>query len=721
MSEDILNQNEESTQLNPEINQIVNSIESPIIKEQSIPMKPLNELLNDGFDNLEMDDSQFQTLFEDSVSNIKEDQLIKGRIVDFTKDEIAVDIGFKSYGYIPRAELINPESYRVGDIVEVYVENLEDSTGKIVLSRRHADFMKIWQRITELYEKQETVSVKILRRIKGGMVVDLMGVEAFLPGSQIDIRPVRDFDSWVGQNIDIKVVKINQSNYNVVVSHKVLLEEEMSEQRAEIMSRLEKGLVLEGVVKAIADFGIFVDLGGVDGLVHITDLSWGRVTHPSEVVQLDQPVKVVVLDFDQDKKRISLGMKQLTPHPWDSIGDKYLPGTKVHGKVVSLTDYGAFIEIEHGIEGLIHISEMSWTQHIKHPSQVVSLGQEVDAIVLNIDTENKKLALGMKQLTPDPWADLVERYPIGSKHTGIVRNITNFGAFVELEPGVDGLVHISDLSWTKKIRHPGEFVKKGENLDVVVIGIDLEQRRISLGHKQVFENPWEKLEEIYKVGNETQGKISRIIEKGIIVELPDGVDGFVPVSQLSFAPVKNISEYFKIGDVLPLKVVEFDKDAKKIVLSAVEALRGKDQSIIDEYNSQHPVPNVEQYQTYEVKFESLREEIASMESETESYLRQEVNFYPSLEEAFEEIKEEKIEIKNTEPLRLADIQAKIHEVTPQKEEKNEQPVEQNENSNNAEVEAKTDEKSQTDEIQIAEETKDSSSEEINPEEDTTEN
>ena len=721
MSEDILNQNEESTQLNPEINQIVNSIESPIIKEQSIPMKPLNELLNDGFDNLEMDDSQFQTLFEDSVSNIKEDQLIKGRIVDFTKDEIAVDIGFKSYGYIPRAELINPESYRVGDIVEVYVENLEDSTGKIVLSRRHADFMKIWQRITELYEKQETVSVKILRRIKGGMVVDLMGVEAFLPGSQIDIRPVRDFDSWVGQNIDIKVVKINQSNYNVVVSHKVLLEEEMSEQRAEIMSRLEKGLVLEGVVKAIADFGIFVDLGGVDGLVHITDLSWGRVTHPSEVVQLDQPVKVVVLDFDQDKKRISLGMKQLTPHPWDSIGDKYLPGTKVHGKVVSLTDYGAFIEIEHGIEGLIHISEMSWTQHIKHPSQVVSLGQEVDAIVLNIDTENKKLALGMKQLTPDPWADLVERYPIGSKHTGIVRNITNFGAYVELEPGVDGLVHISDLSWTKKIRHPGEFVKKGENLDVVVIGIDLEQRRISLGHKQVFENPWEKLEEIYKVGNETQGKISRIIEKGIIVELPDGVDGFVPVSQLSFAPVKNISEYFKIGDVLPLKVVEFDKDAKKIVLSAVEALRGKDQSIIDEYNSQHPVPNVEQYQTYEVKFESLREEIASMESETESYLRQEVNFYPSLEEAFEEIKEEKIEIKNTEPLRLADIQAKIHEVTPQKEEKNEQPVEQNENSNNAEVETKTDEKSQTDEIQIAEETKDSSSEEINPEEDTTEN
>lgn len=682
MSDDILNQNENSTQINQESIAVENALDSNL---NSTKIKPLNELLNDGFENLEMDDNQFKSLFENTITNIKEDQLIKGTIVDFTKDEIVVDIGFKSYGYIPRAELINPESYRNGDIVEVYVENLEDSLGKIVLSRRHADFMKIWQRITELHEKQETITVKILRRIKGGMVVDLMGVEAFLPGSQIDIRPVRDFDSWVGQNIDIKVVKINQSNYNVVVSHKVLLEEEMSEQRSEIMSRLEKGLVLEGVVKAIADFGIFVDLGGVDGLVHITDLSWGRVTHPSEVVQLDQSVKVVVLDYDQDKRRISLGMKQLTPHPWDSIGEKYLPGTIVRGKVVSLTDYGAFIEIEHGIEGLIHISEMSWTQHIKHPSQVVSLGQEIEAIVLNIDTENKKLALGMKQLMPDPWADLVERYPIGSRHTGVVRNITNFGAFVELEPGVDGLVHISDLSWTKKIRHPGEFVKKGENLDIVVIGIDLDQRRISLGHKQVFDNPWEKLEEIYQVGNETEGKISRIIEKGIIVELPDGVDGFVPVSQLSFAPVKNISEYFRMGDVLLLKVVEFDKEAKKIVLSAVEALRGKEQEIIDKYNSQHPVPNVEQYQSYEVKFESLREEIASMESETEAYLRQEVNFYPSIAEAFEEIKEEKIEIKNTEPIRLADIQAKIHEVTPEKDKETTEPKEESSESSIDEV------------------------------------
>lgn len=623
--------------------------------------KTVDQLLDSGFEGLEMDAATFDNLYGQSFEDVKEEQLVKGKIVEFSKDEVIVDIGFKSYGFIPRAELINPESYKIGEVIEVYVERLEDNSGRVVLSRRRADFMKIWDRILEIHEKQETISVKILRRIKGGMVVDLLGIEAFLPGSQIDVRPVRDFDAWVGQNIDIKIVKINLANYNVVVSHKILLEEELSEQRTEIMSRLEKGLVLEGVVKAIADFGIFVDLGGVDGLVHITDLSWGRVTHPTEVVSLDQQVKVVILDFDQDKKRISLGMKQLTSHPWDSIGEKYVPGTKVAGKVVSLTDYGAFIEIEKGIEGLIHISEMSWTQHIKHPSQVVSLGQDVEAIVLNIDKDNKKLALGMKQLLPDPWEDLMKKYPVDSEHQGTVRNLTNFGTFVELEPGVDGLVHISDLSWTKKIRHPGEFVKKGDILKVKVIGIDLEQRRISLGHKQVEDNPWDYLENKYKVGEETEGKIVRIIEKGIIVELPDGVDGFVPVSQLSFAPVRNISEFFKMDDNLPLKVVEFDKEAKKIVLSAVEALRGKNTAIIDKYNSQHPVPNADQYSTYEVKPESLQEEIASMESETEAYLKQEINFYPSIDEAFEEVKEEKVEIKNAEPVKLSDIAAKAVE------------------------------------------------------------
>lgn len=562
-------------------------------------------MIESGFANLEMDDDTFAQMTGKSISTIKEDELVKGKIVNLSKDEVFVDIGFKSFGVVPRAELLNAESYQIGDEIDVFIERMEDLGGRLILSRRRADFMRIWEDIIKLYDNQEIVKVKILRRIKGGMVVDLLGIEAFLPGSQIDVRPVRDFDAWVTKTIDVKVVKVNHPSENVVVSHKVLLEEHLTEQRQAIMGKLEKGLVLEGTVKAISDFGVFVDLGGVDGLVHITDLSWGRVTHPSEIVSLDQTVKVVVLDFDEDKKRISLGMKQLTPHPWDTIGEKYEKGTRVSGKVVSLTDYGAFIEIEKGIEGLIHISEMSWTQHVKHPSQIVSMGQVVEAVVLNIDKDEKKLALGMKQLEPDPWEDLMKKYPVDSKHKGIVRNLTNFGVFVELEPGVDGLVHISDLSWTKKIRHPGEFVKKGDELEVIVLSIDPEQRRIALGHKQINDNPWDFFEEKYKIGSETEAKIERIIEKGVIVELPDAVDGFVPVSQLSFAPVKNISEFFKIGDPLPLKVVEFDKEAKKIVLSVVECLRDKDQATIDAYNGSHPVPNAEKYASGEVPPEEL--------------------------------------------------------------------------------------------------------------------
>jgi small subunit ribosomal protein S1 len=555
----------------------------------------ISTLLEDGFGFLEIDDDAFDLMTEKSVQSIKEDELVQGKIINISKDEVLVDIGFKSFGVIPRAELLNAESLQIGDQIDVFIEKMEDADGKLILSRRRADFMRIWEDILALYNEQKIIPVKILRRIKGGMVVDLLGIEAFLPGSQIDVRPVRDFDSWVTKTIDVKVVKVNHPSENVVVSHKVLLEEQISEQRNAIIGKLEKGLVLEGTVKAISDFGIFVDLGGVDGLVHITDLSWGRVTHPSEIVKLDETVKVVVLDFDTDKKRISLGMKQLTQHPWDTIGEKYEKGTKVSGKVVSLTDYGAFIEIEKGIEGLIHISEMSWTQHVKHPSQIVSMGQTVDATVLNIDKDDKKLALGMKQLEPDPWQDLMEKYPVDSRHHGIVRNLTNFGVFIELEPGVDGLVHISDLSWTKKIRHPGEFVKKGEEIEVIVLSIDPDQRRIALGHKQINDNPWDFFEQKYKTGEENEAKIERIIEKGVIVELPDAVDGFVPVSQLSFAPVRNISDYFQIGDLLPLKVVEFDKEAKKIVLSVVECLRDKEQSVIDAYVAQHPVPNANKY------------------------------------------------------------------------------------------------------------------------------
>jgi small subunit ribosomal protein S1 len=598
-------------------------------------VEALAEIIEHGIFSLDLDDQTFEKLFDAKIQTIKEDELVKGRIIDISKDEVYVDIGFKSLGVVPKAELLNAETYQIGDEIDVFIEKMEDASGRLILSRRRADFMRIWEDILSMHDKQEIVKVKILRRIKGGMVVDLLGIEAFLPGSQIDVRPVRDFDAWVTKTIDVRVVKVNHPSENVVVSHKVLLEEQLAEQRQQIMGKLEKGLVLEGIVKAISDFGVFVDLGGVDGLVHITDLSWGRVTHPSEIVTLDETVKVVVLDFDEEKKRISLGMKQLTPHPWDTIGEKYEKGTKVSGKVVSLTDYGAFIEIEKGIEGLIHISEMSWTQHVKHPSQIVSMGQVVDAIVLNIDKDNKKLALGMKQLEPDPWEDLMRKYPVDSKHTGIVRNLTNFGVFVELEPGVDGLVHISDLSWTKKIRHPGEFVKKGDRLDINVLSIDPEQRRIALGHKQINDNPWDHFENKYSIGYETEARIERIIEKGVIVELPDSVDGFVPVSQLSFAPVRNISEYFKIGDLLPLKVVEFDKESKKIVLSVVEALRGKDQSLIDTYNTQHPVPNADSMPPAEITYDSSQADFFNEEYNPD-YKLVKGKFEPELKSKVEE-------------------------------------------------------------------------------------
>ena len=476
---------------------------------------------------------------------------------------------------------------QVGDEVEVFIESIEDRDGQLVLSRKKADFMRIWEKVTKAYKANEILQGKILRRIKGGLVVDVVGIEAFLPGSQIDVKPIRDFDQFVGKTMDFKIVKLNHPSENIVVSHKVLVEADMADQRNAILNSIEKGQILEGTVKAIAEFGVFIDLGGVDGLIHITDLSWGRINHPSEIVKLDQVINVVVLDYDETKKRISLGLKQLTPHPWENIEEKYPVGFKVSGKVVSLTDYGAFVEIERGIEGLIHISEMSWTQHIKHPSQVVSMGQVVEGIILSLDKENKKISLGIKQLEPDPWYNLLQKYPIGSNHKGIVRNLTNFGVFVELEQGVDGLVHISDLSWTKKIRHPGEVVKKNQNIDVIILGVDVEQRRISLGHKQITDNPWDTFENTYKTGVETTGKLTRIIEKGVIVELPLGVEGFVPASQLSTNPIKNIADQFSIGDQLNLKVIVFDKDNKKIVLSVIEYLKGKEQKLIDEYVNKH--------------------------------------------------------------------------------------------------------------------------------------
>jgi small subunit ribosomal protein S1 len=528
-------------------------------------------------DDREYSETQYNEmlkLYEGTLGKINEGEIIRGRVVSIGESEVSVDIGFKSEGVVPLAEFSRPEELKVGEEIEVFLESVENKEGQLVLSRKRADFMRVWERVTKAFDTGEVLQGRCVRRIKGGIVVDLMSIDAFLPGSQIDVRPVRDFDVYIGKTMDFRVVKINHPSENVVVSHKVL----------------EKGQILEGSVKAITDFGVFVDLGGVDGLVHITDLSWGRINHPSEIVKLDQTINVVVLDFDQEKKRISLGYKQLQPHPWENIENKYPVGTKVTGKVVSLADYGAFVEIEKGIEGLIHISEMSWTQHIKHPSQVVSMGQMVDAVILSLDKDAKKLSLGIKQLEPDPWLTLMQKYPVGSRHKGIVRNLTNFGVFVELEQGVDGLVHISDLSWTKKVRHPGEIVKKGDEIEVIILGVDVDQRRISLGHKQIEDNPWDRFGDNYKVGTEVEGKIVRIIEKGVIVELPLGVDGFVPISQLALGQIKNIADKFKIGDALPLKVVEFDKDSKKIVLSAAEFLKGKEGKVVQDYMAAHKLP-----------------------------------------------------------------------------------------------------------------------------------
>lgn len=535
---------------------------------------------------------QMMEMYEGTLGKITQGEIVKGRIVFIGQNDISLDIGFKSEGTVPVNEFPNIKELKVGDEVEVFLESIEDKDGQMVLSRKRADFMRVWEKVTRSFETGEVIQGKIIRRIKGGLVVDVLGIDAFLPGSQIDVRPVRDFDALIGRDMDFRVVKVNHPSENIVVSHKILVEEELADQRKGILAGLEKGQILEGIVKAIADFGVFIDLGGVDGLVHITDLSWGRIQHPSEVVKLDQTVNVVVLDFDQEKRRISLGMKQLMPHPWEKIDERYPVGTKVSGRVVSLTDYGAFIEIEKGIEGLIHISEMSWTQHVKHPSQMVSMGQVIEAVILSLDVSGKKISLGMKQLEPDPWNTILAKYPIGSRHKGSVRNLTNFGVFVELEQGIDGLIHISDLSWTKKIRHPGEVVKKGEQIEVIILGIDVDQRRISLGHKQLNDNPWDTFSSAYRVGTDIEGKIVRIIEKGVIVELPAGVDGFVPLSQLSQTPIKNLAEAFQVGDALPMTVIEFDGESKKIVLSVVEHLRGKEQKVIDEYVAKHKLPPI---------------------------------------------------------------------------------------------------------------------------------
>ena len=504
-----------------------------------------------------------EDLYTKSFKSIDEQAVIMGTVVSINQREVVVNIGFKSDGVISASELRYNPDLKIGDEIEVYVESQEDATGQLILSHKKARLLKSWLRVNEAYEKEEIITGYVKCRTKGGLIVDVFGIEAFLPGSQIDVKPIRDYDIFVDKTMDFKVVKINQEFKNVVVSHKALIESELEAQKAEIISRLEKGQVLEGTVKNITTYGVFIDLGGVDGLIHITDLSWGRIIHPEEIVQLDQKINVVILDFDENKKRIALGLKQLTPHPWDALDPNLKVGDKVHGKVVVVNDYGAFLEIMPGVEGLIHVSEMSWSQHLRTAHDFLKVGDEIDAVLLTLDKEERKMSLGIKQLIPDPWANITEKYPVGSKHTAIVRNFTNFGIFVELEEGVDGLIHISDLSWSKKIKHPAEFTKTGEKIDVVVLEVDVENRRLSLGHKQLEENPWDVYETVFAVGSEHEGKIVSMTDKGAVIALPYDIEGFAFNRNL----LKQDKTYAKVDEVLPFKVVEFSKEAKKINLS----------------------------------------------------------------------------------------------------------------------------------------------------------
>ncbi|MCU0442504.1 MAG: 30S ribosomal protein S1 [Bacteroidia bacterium] len=518
----------------------------------------------EGFSRYSKDEqAKLEGLYEQTLSTIAEKEIVRGTVVGFTEKEVVLNIGFKSDGLIQRTEFRDTPDLKVGDVVEVLLENKEDANGQLVLSRKKAVGERAWENIIKAQENDEIVNGYVKTRTKGGLVVDVFGIDTFLPGSQIDTKPIKDYDVYVGQTMPFKVVKVNHQFKNVVISHKVLIEEDIEAQKSDILSRLEKGQVLEGTVKNMTSFGVFIDLGGVDGLLHITDISWGRINHPEEVLKMDEKINVVVLDFDDEKKRISLGLKQLSSHPWDSLNTNLEVGAKVTGKIVNIADYGAFLEIAPGVEGLIHVSEMSWSQHLRNPSDFMKLGDEMEAVVLTLDKEERKMSLGIKQLKADPWADIATKYPVGSKHKGIVRNMTNYGLFVELEEGVDGLVHVSDLSWTKKIKHPNEFVKKDQELDVVVLEMDLENRRLSLGHKQLDENPWDTFETIFTVGSVHSGTVMKVDEKSATIALPYGVEGYAPIKQLAKEDKKTAKE----DEVIEFKVTEFNKENKRIVVS----------------------------------------------------------------------------------------------------------------------------------------------------------
>ena len=528
---------------------------------------PIEDFNWDAYENGEtvtnVSHEDLEKAYDNTLNKVNDREVVDGTVIAMNKREVVVNIGYKSDGIIPMSEFrYNPE-LKVGDTVEVYIENQEDKKGQLVLSHRKARATRSWDRVNAALENEEIIKGYIKCRTKGGMIVDVFGIEAFLPGSQIDVKPIRDYDVFVGKTMEFKVVKINQEFKNVVVSHKALIEAELEQQKKEIIGKLEKGQVLEGTVKNITSYGVFIDLGGVDGLIHITDLSWGRVSDPKEVVELDQKLNVVILDFDDEKKRIALGLKQLTPHPWDALDANLKVGDHVKGKVVVMADYGAFIEIAPGVEGLIHVSEMSWSQHLRSAQDFMKVGDEVEAVILTLDRDERKMSLGIKQLKQDPWETIEEKYPVGSKHTAKVRNFTNFGVFVEIEEGVDGLIHISDLSWTKKVKHPSEFTQIGADIDVQVLEIDKENRRLSLGHKQLEENPWDVFETVFTVGSVHEGTIIEMLDKGAVVALPYGVEGFATPKHL----VKEDGSQAQLDEKLEFKVIEFNKDAKRIILS----------------------------------------------------------------------------------------------------------------------------------------------------------
>ncbi|MCB0819359.1 MAG: 30S ribosomal protein S1 [Bacteroidetes bacterium] len=567
----------ENTQDNQESAEIVETVdasaEPKAAKEKSAPVIASEMISSLDFDwdnagkksiSYKSDErARLEEQYEKSLSSVNDHEVVEGTIVGMTSKDAVINIGYKSDGVVALSELRYDPDIKIGDKIEVYIESKEDKNGQLILSHRKARSLKSWDRVNDALNNDEIIKGYVKCRTKGGLIVDVFGIEAFLPGSQIDVKPIRDYDVYVGKSMEFKVVKINNEFKNVVVSHKALIEEELEAQKAEIISKLEKGQVLEGTVKNITSYGVFVDLGGVDGLIHITDLSWGRINHPEEIVTLDEKIQVVILDFDEGKKRIALGLKQLTPHPWDKVDANLKVGDKVKGKVVVLADYGAFVEIEPGFEGLVHVSEMSWSQHLRSAQDFLNVGDEVECLILSLDREERKMSLGIKQLMPDPWSEIESKYPVGSKHNAKVRNFTNFGVFVELEEGVDGLIHISDLSWSKKIKHPSEFTKVGDDIEVVVLDTDKENRRLSLGHKQLEENPWDVFETVFTEGSVHQGTITTMNDKGAVVALPYGVEGFAPTKHL----VKEDGSQAKVEETLDFKVIEFSKKKKKNIVS----------------------------------------------------------------------------------------------------------------------------------------------------------